>query len=84
VPQLTITTGPELFRFESFADWRENARERFEATSVPSRDTVCIDAKGRTCARGEDFIRAEQEGSWPITVYSQRVIEVIEVVEAEQ
>lgn len=56
------TTGEPVFRqFRDFTHWVNKA-----PTWV--RGGICIDAAGRQCAIGSDFMRARDEGTFPITI----------------
>lgn len=71
--QLTVQLGQELFRFDSNAHWVQKAKGWFDAARAQHHlhrdDYVCIDATGRICRVGGDFIRAEQQGTYPIVAY---------------
>jgi len=64
-----VQLGDELFRFTSLQHWSNKAQGWFLGASVPPGDTVCIDAQGRLCRYGAQFMRAQEEGSYPIVVY---------------
>ncbi len=36
---------------------------------VRSEDVICVDAKGRMCVKGMEFMRARDENTFPIKVY---------------
>ena len=66
---MNIELGPELFRFNSFADWVNKARLRFKAVGVVASQYVCIDATGRICGMGKQFMSARDRGAFPVVVY---------------
>lgn len=68
--QLTITVGELLFEFSSHARWVAKAQSWFRHSGVPYCKTICVDAKGRICPTGKEFMRADAEGAFPIKVYS--------------
>jgi hypothetical protein len=47
--------------FRSFSDWVNTARRR-----IGGLHAVCFDAKGRLCAWGAHFMRARDEGAFPV------------------
>ncbi|WP_126975553.1 phage Gp37/Gp68 family protein [Frigidibacter oleivorans] len=56
------STGEQVFRtFPDFQTWINKA-----PTWV--NGGVCLDAAGRHCTRGADFMRARDEGTFPVTV----------------
>jgi hypothetical protein len=64
---LTITIGPVLFTFTDVTDWRSGFyKYRRHGANLPVLHTLAIDANGRVCVRGCDFI----EASYPVTVYA--------------
>lgn len=68
--RLTIEPGPFLFQFESFEHWCDTAKAQFKAYQHDSTNTICLDAKGRTCFRGADFMQAQGDGAFPVRVFS--------------
>ena len=69
---LTMRLGPKLFSFSSFGDWLNQAQRIWRAHGVDARNTVCIDQKGRLCGWGEHFMKARDDGVFPIDVYLMR------------
>jgi hypothetical protein len=69
VQQVEIKVGPEMFRFHSKQHWVNKAKSWFARAEVHREDFVCIDAAGRLCRYGKQFIRAEEDGTYPIVVY---------------
>ena len=59
----------ELFRFESEAQWVNKAKTWFASCGVPKHRYVAVDAAGRVCTSGREFMRATKEDTYPITVY---------------
>ena len=67
--QLELQVGPELFRFETFSRWVSKAPGWFKRAGYTQHQYVCIDAAGRICTSGNQFMRADMEGTFPIVVY---------------
>ena len=67
--RLTLTTKRELFSFESEKHWINKAQSLFAACGVPRSRYICLDAAGRVCVSGAEFMRATREGTYPVTVY---------------
>lgn len=72
--QLSLLVGEELFDFTSFDNWCDTARGKFAAARIEGRDTLCVDARGRLCTCGQQFMRARDDGAFPVRVY-RKVIE---------
>lgn len=67
-----VRLGPEAFRFTSFAEWVNKAQGWFQAR-IPDRAKsgqryIALDAAGRPCLIGSDFMRARDEGQFPVAV----------------
>lgn len=72
-PQLpAVKLGPLLFGFDRFNDWVNRAPRAWKALGVRPDDTLCIDAAGRICRIGRDFMLARDEGQFPVRVYLTR------------
>jgi hypothetical protein len=62
-------------QFDTFEDWCNRAtRELAYKTCASSGATVpvpamCVDTKGRRCFQGGDFMRARDEGTFPIIYF---------------
>lgn len=67
-----LNLGPKLFEFGSFVSWVNHAQRAWEKHGVRSEDTLCIDAAGRICRIGRDFMKARDEGRFPVAVYLMR------------
>jgi hypothetical protein len=70
---MQIQLGPKAFSFTSFQQWVDKAQGWF-VTRLPKRARegkryLCIDAVGRVCLVGADFMRARDEGTFPIVVF---------------
>ena len=48
-------------QFTTFATWVNKARSWIGGTGA-----VCFDARGRRCYQGSDFMRARDEGAFPV------------------
>lgn len=68
----TFQLGAALFRFNSFSGWANQAQTAWKDAGVRVDDTICIDAKGRICSIGRDFMIARDEDAFPVTVYLKR------------
>ncbi len=71
----SIKIGRKLFEFATFDDWVDNARRRFgdyraSVDYLASQRTLSLDKQGRVCLHGKDFIRADEDRTYPIRVYS--------------
>ena len=64
-----VTLGEELFRFETFSQWVNKAPTWFSQLKCGTK-YVCIDQSGRICQTGKEFMRARDEKSFPVVVYS--------------
>lgn len=53
--------------FKSFADWCNRAQDALKSPS--HRPAVCIDAKGRRCAIGKDFMLAQDDDAFPVRYF---------------
>lgn len=56
-------------QFDSFDQWVNKASSwltRHERYHPQRFRVTCVDAKGRTCRLGADFMRARDEGTFPI------------------
>jgi len=50
--------------FATFQSWVNKA-----TSWICGRNALCVDAKDRICAIGGDFMRADQEGAFPVRFY---------------
>lgn len=69
---LPVVLGPALFRFTTFSGWVNQAQHAWKDCGVRSDHTVCIDARGRICSIGHDFMKARDEDAFPVTVHLKR------------
>jgi hypothetical protein len=74
--KLSMTLGQELFRFETFQQWVNKAPSWYATSGLSSckacgdvRHAVAVDAAGRICRNGAQFMRARDDGSFPVAVY---------------
>lgn len=70
VSRIPVVTE-RLFSFESFEDWQESNGARFYQFNVSSQNTICIDSAGRLCFYGQHFRIAEEQQTFPVTVYKR-------------
>lgn len=69
--KVRVRLGNELFRFTSYSQWVNKASSWFRGVRL--RDGygyVCVDSKGRICQIGKHFMRARDDNSFPVVVYS--------------
>ncbi len=67
--QITITVGEELFQFASFGQWVAKAQSLFRQYNRTDGSTLAIDQMGRICNTGREFMRARDDGSFPVRVF---------------
>lgn len=75
--KVTVVLGEKLFEFPSLLKWEQKATGWFKSTGIKQSEMICIDAAGRICTCGRDFIRADKEDTYPIAVYdtvTQRIM----------
>jgi hypothetical protein len=60
-----LTIGPELFKFDSFAGWVNHAQRAWKMRNLRSDYTLCIDAAGRICRIGRDFMKGPRRKKVP-------------------
>jgi hypothetical protein len=73
-----VAYGPEAFRFVTFMSWVNMASSWFEFFGLTGKTAVCLDAKGRICRLGRDFMQARDENAFPVTVHPYRPTEPTE------
>jgi hypothetical protein len=66
---ITVHLGLELFSFRSEVHWANKGQSWYRTCGVPSHRTIAIDAAGRVCVQGKEFMRATAEGTYPIRVF---------------
>lgn len=69
VSHITVAAGRELFEFTTFENWCNSAQSKFMLAGVTGKDVLCIDSQGRVCQKGLEFMRARDDGSFPVRVY---------------
>ena len=77
-----VTLGPEWERegeFSSFQQWVNKASSWLK--SYYTNGVVCVDAKGRYCFMGEDFMRARDENAFPVSYWIRKPPELREAGE---
>lgn len=67
--EITVTVKEEVFSFLSFGDWCDDAKAHFAFAGLAGRDVICVDAQGRICRSGKEFMRADREKSFPVRVF---------------
>ena len=53
--------------FNTFPSWVNHASSWL--SGYKSKQIVCLDSKNRVCTLGSDFMRADEEATFPVTVY---------------
>ena len=56
--------SPHDGEFRSFGEWVD-----FATRWIGGTNALCIDAKDRVCRCGADFMRARDEGAFPVSFY---------------
>lgn len=69
---MQIEHGEKLFEFQTFTDWLNTAKQKFEHAAVRGNRVVAIDQKGRLCGWGEHFMKARDENAFPVQVFLLR------------
>ena len=68
-----LLSAKKLFEFDDYDDWVDNATRRYGACGLNKKErerlTITLDAKGRLCRRGADFMQARDEEKFPVSVY---------------
>ena len=64
-----VTLGEKLFAFKSKQDWVNRGPRIWRVHQATDGRAIAIDAKGRICQSGAEFMRAEKDGAYPVTVY---------------
>ncbi len=68
----TVKLGPYLFQFDSYLGWVNHAQRAWKKAGIRSDYTICLDAQGRPCRIGRDFMAARDQGAFPVKVYALR------------
>lgn len=61
-----------VIEFTSFEQWCNKATSWFQTCGVTPEKLICIDAKGRICRVGSDWMRARDEGAFPVRAHHYR------------
>ena len=69
MPEITVNAGDEVFSFSSFENWCDTAKGKFASAGLHGDDSICVDTQGRICQKGLEFMRARDDGSFPVRVY---------------
>lgn len=56
-----------LFKFSSHQNWVNTAQTKFK--TYKHTPTICLDVNNNCLYIGEDFRIAEEDGTFPVTVY---------------
>lgn len=73
--QAILARGEVVCEFRSYQEWVNKARSWLGGISgggvrYKRRErVVCVDSKDRICRRGLDFMRARDEGTFPVRAY---------------
>jgi hypothetical protein len=72
-PTPLVGFEPEwIGQFDTFDDWVNHARRALtglQGSCGEEVKAICIDAKGRRCNIGKDFMVARDEGAFPIRYF---------------
>jgi len=66
---IAVQLGQKLFEFASKQDWINRGQRIWRVHRATDGRALAIDTKGRICQMGAHFSRAENDGSYPISVY---------------
>jgi uncharacterized membrane protein YidH (DUF202 family) len=69
--RVTVVLGQEVCSFSSFENWCDTAQQKWKMHGLTHNDTLCLDAKNRICTKGKEFMRARDEGAFPVRVFAQ-------------
>jgi len=67
--EITIEVGEVLFEFSSFENWVAKASSRYGQHGATKYNSITLDSVGRICCIGKQFMRARDEGAFPVYVY---------------
>jgi hypothetical protein len=68
--KVMVWVGEVMFQFKSYRDWYDNAQNWFNDIGKRNHQFICIDCAGRVCTTGQHSRRADDDGTFPITVYA--------------
>jgi hypothetical protein len=83
MPTLQVTVGKKLFEFSTFGNWGDTASCKFAKVGVTDQQVICLDIKGRICTCGHEFMRARDEGTFPVRVYAAVITPEEEAADAK-
>jgi hypothetical protein len=79
-PTPLVGFQPEwLGQFDTFDDWVNHASHALtgsEGSVGEKLGAICVDTKGRRCNVGKDFMRARDEGAFPIRYFVTGSVEL--------
>jgi len=84
VMRIEIEVSEAKFEFASISDWRDRAESLHSAHDLSMYNSIAIDALGRICSLGRDFLRAQTEGAYPVKVYRTTTACNIVAADADQ
>ena len=58
-----------FFEFSSFENWVANASSWYPQHGAKSSNSITVDSKGRICMIGKQFMKARDDGAFPVGVY---------------
>lgn len=61
-------------QFDTFQDWVDQAEHvlvKVPESTYAHAPYICVDAKGRRCWSGKQFMRARDEGDFPVRYFWQ-------------
>lgn len=65
--QINPDYDAKICTFNTFQSWVNKASSWLH--SYKSKQIICLDTKNRICEIGKDFMRSDDDGSFPVTVY---------------
>jgi len=70
--EIRVLVGDKVFEFTDFDNWCDTAKKKFENEGLLAANAVCVDSDGRICLSGKEFMRARDQGTWPVQVFKAR------------
>ena len=71
--QIKIMVRGPVFSFPDFNNWCDTAKHKFRIAGLKDYEVLCVDDRGRACISGKEFMRARDDGSFPVNAYKIRL-----------